>query len=135
MEGRACKNGGSGFLSGGHGHGHGRARTALFLMTRGRGAPILVPISIVFVAATTLLWICRTRLKSRVVATRSPRPLWCARAGKMTICLVRRDIVLGGVHLLRGSVGVVVIVSALATPARGVFGLRRLMHLVTMTSI
>ena len=67
----------------------------------------------------------------------------------MIICLVRGGVVLGGIHLLGCFIGVgvgvgtgvvvvvvgVVIVSTLATLARCVFWLGRLMHLVKVTSI
>ena len=56
----------------------------------------------------------------------------------MIIRLVRSGVVLGGIHLLGCFIGVgvgVVIVSTLATLARGGFCLGRLMHLVMVTSI
>ena len=58
----------------------------------------------------------------------------------MIIRLVRSGVVLGGIHLLGCFIGVgvgvgVIIVSTLATLARGGFCLGRLMHLVMVTSI
>ena len=61
----------------------------------------------------------------------------------MIIRLVRSGVVLGGIHLLGCFIGVgvgvvgvgVVIVSTLATLARGGFCLGRLMHLVMVKSI